>query len=86
MTKICTMNCGPALGDTRTEEQRRAECDDCVTERRVRYTCAKCGGTDVGHDATSAWDEQKQAWVLGHTFDDEWCSDCGETHLVEQEI
>jgi len=28
--KICTMNCGPAAGDTRTETQRRAECDDCI--------------------------------------------------------
>lgn len=26
----CTMNCGPALGDTRSEEQRKADCTDCV--------------------------------------------------------
>lgn len=29
--KQCTMNCGPALGDTRSEEQRKAECTDCIT-------------------------------------------------------
>lgn len=28
--KTCTMNCGPAAGDTRTQEQRQAECTDCV--------------------------------------------------------
>lgn len=29
--KQCTMNCGPALGDTRSEEQRKADCSDCLT-------------------------------------------------------
>lgn len=30
MRKQCTMNCGPALGDTRSEEQRKADCTDCA--------------------------------------------------------
>lgn len=29
--KQCTMNCGPAVGDKRSEEERRAECTDCLT-------------------------------------------------------
>lgn len=28
--KQCTMNCGPAAGDMRSEAERRAECTDCV--------------------------------------------------------
>jgi len=29
--KQCTMNCGPARGDTRSEAQRKADCTDCMT-------------------------------------------------------
>jgi hypothetical protein len=29
--KQCTMNCGPAMGDKRSEEQRKAACTDCLT-------------------------------------------------------
>jgi hypothetical protein len=29
--KICTMNCGPAQGDTRTRQDRMRDCDDCDT-------------------------------------------------------
>lgn len=28
--KVCTMNCGPSRGDTRTTEQCQAECTDCM--------------------------------------------------------
>jgi len=28
--KQCTMNCGPALGDKRSYEQRLDECTDCI--------------------------------------------------------
>lgn len=35
--KTCTMNCGPALGDTRTEEQRRASCEDCIEVDPPQY-------------------------------------------------
>lgn len=28
--KQCTMNCGPALGDTRSDAQRKADCTDCL--------------------------------------------------------
>ena len=34
--RICTMNCGPALGDTRTQEQRMADCEDCVEAAPVK--------------------------------------------------
>ncbi|HEY6093816.1 MAG TPA: hypothetical protein VIU93_02575 [Gallionellaceae bacterium] len=34
--KVCTMNCGPSLGDTRTEEERREECDECLTVKNKR--------------------------------------------------
>lgn len=27
--RVCTMNCGPGIGDTRTREERMAGCDDC---------------------------------------------------------
>lgn len=30
--KVCTMNCGPHLGDTRTEEERKEQCPDCYQE------------------------------------------------------
>ena len=34
--KICTMNCGPALGDTRTQEERMTNCEDCVEAAPVK--------------------------------------------------
>jgi len=30
-TKVCTMNCGPTVGDPRSQEERRFLCPDCVT-------------------------------------------------------
>ena len=30
-TKICTMNCGPHLSDTRSRKERMFLCDDCWT-------------------------------------------------------
>lgn len=30
-TKVCTMNCGPTVGDPRSPEERRFLCPDCVT-------------------------------------------------------
>lgn len=29
-TKRCTMNCGPAIGDTRTQAERQNACGDCI--------------------------------------------------------
>lgn len=29
-TKICTMNCGPAVGDPRSKEERKFLCDECM--------------------------------------------------------
>ena len=30
-TKVCTMNCGPTVGDPRSPDERRFLCPDCVT-------------------------------------------------------
>jgi hypothetical protein len=27
--KVCTMNCGPTIGDPRSDRERRFLCDDC---------------------------------------------------------
>lgn len=32
--KICTMNCGPALSDTRSQAERMAKCEDCAEVER----------------------------------------------------
>lgn len=29
-TKHCDMNCGPAIGDPRSQEERKFLCDDCI--------------------------------------------------------
>lgn len=29
-TKACAMNCGPCVGDPRSEKERRFLCDDCI--------------------------------------------------------
>lgn len=28
--KMCTMNCGPAIGNTRTQSERQSACGDCI--------------------------------------------------------
>lgn len=30
--RICTMNCGPARGDTRTHAERQRDCPDCLDQ------------------------------------------------------
>ena len=51
--KICTMNCGPALGDTRTAEERRADCDDCdivcPDSRNFIVVIGRAHGDDEDH-------------------------------------
>lgn len=49
----------------------------------LTYRCPRCGGDNVGYDANSNWCDLTQSWVLGHTFDDGWCNDCGEVRLNE---
>lgn len=41
-TKVCTMNCGPALGDPRSAEERKLLCDECV-DAVPQYRCLYCG-------------------------------------------
>jgi len=45
---------------------------------RVGYRCPDCGSDHVGYEATSRWDVETQSWVLGHSYDDGWCNDCGD--------
>jgi hypothetical protein len=55
----------------------------------IIYKCPKCGGTEVGQDAASAWDVEAQKWILGSTYDDQWCNDCGElgyNNLVQETV
>lgn len=52
----------------------------------LTYRCPRCGGDNVGYDANSTWCDQTQSWVLGSTFDDGWCNDCGEIRLDEQKL
>lgn len=32
-TKVCTMNCGPGAGDSRTANERKLLCDDCLISK-----------------------------------------------------
>lgn len=34
--KICTMNCGPALSDTRSQAERMAKCEDCPLGTEIK--------------------------------------------------
>lgn len=37
-TKVCTMTCGPAAGDPRSPEERKFQCDDCLTvENKMKH-------------------------------------------------
>ena len=51
---------------------------------RVTYRCPKCGGAECGFDATSRWDDEAQAWVLGSTYDSGWCTDCGDLDELDE--
>jgi hypothetical protein len=55
--------------------------------KRVTYLCEKCGSDQVTLDAWAEWNVERQAWVLGATYDHTYCHKCdGETHLVEVEL
>lgn len=38
--------------------------------------CKTCHGEDVLLDAWASWSFERQAWVLGHTFDHAFCATC----------
>lgn len=62
-----------------SEDETCAVCIVKVKGKKLKaYRCPKCGGDEVGHDAASIWDEVEQEWTLGSTYDDGWCSECGE--------
>jgi hypothetical protein len=44
---------------------------------KIVMLCPACGSDDVGLDAYAEWDVEKQEWVLGATYDQHQCHDCG---------
>ena len=80
--KICTMNCGPALGDTRTAEERRGNCDDCVTvcpdNRNFIVVIGRAHGDDEDH-ARSYGDmtvpEARQRFINEVRYDEGICEE-----------
>lgn len=68
--KQCTMNCGPAAGDKRSEEERRAECTDCVDlPDPVVRKCKglNCTSTD-GRNHSLECEAQHAAAIAGGVF------------------
>jgi hypothetical protein len=68
--KQCTMNCGPAAGDMRSEEERRAECTDCVDlPDPVVRKCKglNCTSTD-GRNHSLECEAQHAAAIAGGVF------------------
>lgn len=54
---------------------------------RVTIVCSHCGGADVMRDAWAVWNDDEQAWELGHVFDAGHCEDCeGEASLEERPL
>jgi len=55
--------------------------------KRVTYLCEKCGSDQVTLDAWAEWNVERQAWVLGATYDHTYCHKCdGETHAIEVKL
>ena len=54
---------------------------------KVRKVCKECGSDNVKKDAWAEWDENRQRWSLGETFQQEFCCDCdGETTIIDEPI
>ena len=51
---------------------------------RTAMICPHCGTTSCGSDATANWSPLDQQWVLGSTFDDLWCNDCGDISELQE--
>ena len=55
--------------------------------KRRFMACVKCGSSKVRRDAWAEWDDRRNEWVLGATFDHAICEggDCngGECRIVE---
>jgi hypothetical protein len=52
----------------------------------IHHLCPKCRGDNCGYDACSTWDPVTEEWVLGSTYDNGWCPDCGDCDPIEVEI
>lgn len=48
--------------------------------------CEKCGSSNVSSSASAVWDFDKQAWVIGDLFDNEWCRDCEGEITIESKL
>lgn len=56
-------------------------------ERKYRWVCAECGGSNVNCSGPLHFDYDKQDWVSdGSTYDDDYCEDCGEEVRLEQKF
>lgn len=53
------------------------------TKMKEKPICSYCGSDAVSLDAFADWDMETQEWVLGMTFDDAICRDCGEHQRIE---
>ncbi len=58
----------------------------CKQETFTAYRCPQCGGDNVGWDAYSTIDPVTGEEVLGGTYDNGWCNDCGDVEPEEYEI
>ena len=74
-TKVCTMNCGPTVGDPRSPEERRFLCQDCVTvsvvtqaEKMSRLSTELYAlKSTISGDSAESW---RLFWAL---HDAAWC-------------
>lgn len=46
-----------------------------------KLVCPKCGGEEVGYEATASWDKANQRLELGSHYDSSWCNVCGDVEV-----
>lgn len=52
---------------------------------KVKKVCKHCRSEDVRKDAWTEWDEDKQEWVLCDIFENDYCINCAETTIVDDD-
>ena len=55
------------------------------TAPRVKYVCEECGGDDVTATFYCTWSIDKQDWVVGDDYGNDYCNDCEEEASLTQE-
>jgi len=53
---------------------------------KILYICDKCGSSSILWYAWAAWDEENQAMVLNHYFDQTFCKECDGACIVIKTI